>query len=112
MSHDPDDTLPIGQLPDPYDKILNSPADDSEHIFDDALTPEPDGWPEPPHEPVPINLNTERQAFAELLALLSAEDDGDADTAVTALSLEDFAAGNTPNPDNLFPLSNEEPRHE
>ncbi|MCH9808480.1 MAG: hypothetical protein K0U74_12165 [Alphaproteobacteria bacterium] len=50
---------------------------------------EPDGWPEPPAEPVAVDPAVERQAFAELLELL-AEDDGDADTQISKLSLDEF----------------------
>jgi hypothetical protein len=57
-----------------------------------------------PPAPVVIDPATERAAFAELLALLKATDDGDADTVVTALSAEDFAE------DTFTPAPEEKPQ--
>jgi len=42
-------------------------------------------------QPVPIDPAAERQAFAELLALIGAPDSGDADTKVVALDADAFA---------------------
>ena len=50
-----------------------------------------DPWPEPPTTPVPINLATEQQAFADLLSILSASDDGDHETVISTLSEGEFA---------------------
>lgn len=43
-------------------------------------------------EPVPVDPEAEKQAFAELLALLGKRDDGDAATTVVALDLDAFSA--------------------
>lgn len=47
--------------------------------------------PPPPMEPVPVDPEAERAAFAELLAHLAATDDGDPDSIITSISAEAFA---------------------
>ncbi|MGD9803881.1 MAG: hypothetical protein AB7E81_16555 [Hyphomicrobiaceae bacterium] len=46
---------------------------------------------DPAPQQVPIDPAAERQAFAELLALIGAPDSGDADTKVVALDVDAFA---------------------
>ena len=50
----------------------------------------PNGTPVP--EPVPVDPEAEQQAYADLLAFIANRDEGDADTVVTILSAEEFAA--------------------
>ncbi|MCB1484688.1 MAG: hypothetical protein KDJ17_07335 [Hyphomicrobiaceae bacterium] len=63
-----------------------------------------DPWPEPPATPVPVDLNAELTAFADLMKLLAATDDGDEGTAITALHEDEFAQETfQPDPSDLNP---------
>lgn len=79
---------------DPKDE--NARAHEREELLAQELEdmrnelPANDGWPEPTGEPVEIDDATERAMFADLLALLSADDDDDSATEVTVLSLDDY----------------------
>ncbi len=57
---------------------------------DPKLAESEDDSPVPPDEPVKIDPEVERQAFANLLVLFTAADEDDADTEVEALPLDDF----------------------
>ena len=65
------------------DKTYDWSADKAQAHDDQPIDPVP--------QQVPIDLAAERQAFAELLALIGAPDSGDADTKVVALDADAFA---------------------
>lgn len=86
------------------DKILKQ-----EDALQETIAAIHDGKAVPPDQPtVPAlpDANAEQQAFADLLAALKDTDEGDADTAVTVLSAEEFSA------ESFTPDTPKEPSHE
>jgi hypothetical protein len=89
---------PIKGEPAPLIAPLDTPFTEKAPFAEPVLADET------PTTPVVVDPEAERAAFAALLTLLKATDDGDADTVITVLSAEQFAE------DTFTPAPEEKPQ--